>query len=130
MGGVVPYGYKVESRKLLIDEIEANDVRLIFELYSQLKSTPALVCELESRNIKSRIRKLTSSKEVGGIHFTTGHLSHMLGNRVYLGEINHREQSYPGEHAAIISVDLFNAVQETRRLGASNWTCHGLIPRP
>lgn len=120
MGGVVPYGYKVENRKLLVDEDEAQDVRLIFEFYSQLKSIPALVRELELRNIKSRVRKLTSGREVGGILFTTDPLSHMLGNRVYLGEINHRDQSYPGEHAKIISEELFNSVQETRKLGASD----------
>jgi site-specific DNA recombinase len=120
MGGVVPYGYKVENRKLLVDEAEANDVRVIFELYCQLKSTPALVRELEERNIKSRIRRLNSGREVGGNLFTTGQLSHMLGNRVYLGEINHRDQSYPGEHAAIVSKDLFSSVQEMRKLGASD----------
>jgi site-specific DNA recombinase len=120
MGGVVPYGYKVENRKLLVDEAEVNDVRLIFELYTKLKSIPKLVRELELRNIKSRIRKRASGTEFGGILFTTGPLSHMLGNRFYLGEINHRDQSYPGEHAAIISEDLFNAVQEIRKLGASD----------
>ncbi len=120
MGGVVPYGYKVESRKLLIDEAEASDVRLIFELYTKLKSIPALVRELEERNITSRVRKRASGAEFGGILFTTGPLSHMLGNRVYLGEINHRDQSYPGEHAAIISADLFNTVQATRKFGASD----------
>jgi site-specific DNA recombinase len=120
MGGVVPYGYKVENRKLLINEAESSDVRLIFKLYSQLKSIPALIRELEERNIKSRIRKRTSGTEFGGILFTTGPLSHMLGNRVYLGEINHRDQSYPGEHAAIINADLFNIVEETRKLGASD----------
>ena len=119
MGGVVPYGYKAENRKLLVEESEAQDVRQIFELYTKLKSIPALIRELEERNIKSRIRKRATGTEFGGILFTTGPLSHMLGNRVYLGEINHRDQSYPGEHAAVISEDLFNAVQETRLLGAS-----------
>lgn len=118
MGGVVPYGYKVENRKLLVDEAEASDVRLIFELYVRLKSIPALVQELEVRNIKSRLRRRASGKEFGGILFTTGPLSHILGNRVYLGEINHRDQSYPGEHQAIISEDLFNAVQDTRKQNA------------
>jgi site-specific DNA recombinase len=89
MGGIVPFGYKVENRKLLVDDVEAHNVRLIFELYCQLKSTPALVRELESRNFKSRIRRLTSGRDVGGNLFTTGQLSHILGNRVYLGEINH-----------------------------------------
>lgn len=120
MGGVVPYGYKVENRKLLVNESEASDVRLIFELYSQLKSIPALIRELEERNIRSRIRRRASGTEFGGIWFTTGPLSHMLGNRVYLGEINHRDQSYPGEHTAIIRENLFNAVQDIRKLGTSN----------
>ena len=114
MGGVVPYGYRVENRKLVVEDAEANVVRLIFELYCQLKSILALIRELEERGIRSRVRKLTSGKEIGGIPLTTGPLSHLLGNRMYLGEINHRDKSYPGEHEPIISVDLFDAVQTIR----------------
>lgn len=120
MGGVVPYGYRVENRKLVVDESEANCVRLIFELYCQLKSIPALIRELENRGIRSRVRKLASGQGIGGIPFTTGPLSHMLGNRMYLGEINHRDKSYPGEHEPIISVDLFDAVQTIRGEGGSS----------
>jgi site-specific DNA recombinase len=119
MGGVVPYGYRVENRKLMVENAEASDVRLIFELYCQLRSIPALIRELESRGIRSRVRKLTSGEEIGGIPLTTGPLSHMLGNRMYLGEINHRDKSYPGEHEKIISVDLFDAVQAIRGEGGS-----------
>ena len=119
MGGVVPYGYRVENRKLVVNDSEANDVRLIFELYCQLKSIPALIRELENRGIRSRVRKFASGNEIGGIPFTTGPLSHMLGNRMYLGEINHRDKSYPGEHEPIISVDLFDAVQTIRCAGGS-----------
>ena len=119
MGGVVPYGYRVEERKLVVEDAEAKDVRLIFELYCQLKSIPALIRELESRGIRSRIRKLGSGHEIGGIPFTTGPLSHILGNRMYLGDINHRDKSYPGEHEPIISVDLFDAVQTIRGEGGS-----------
>ena len=35
----------------------------------------------------------------------------MLRNRMYLGETNHRDKSYPGEHAPIIDPRLFEAVQ-------------------
>ena len=38
---------------------------------------------------------------------------------MYLGEINHRDKSYPGEHEPIISVDLFAAVQSIRSDGGS-----------
>jgi DNA invertase Pin-like site-specific DNA recombinase len=122
MGGVVPHGYRVEDRKLVVDEAEANEVRLIFELYNQLKSIPALIRELDARGIRTRVRKLASGGSVGGIPFTTGPIAHLLGNRVYLGEINHRDKSYPGEHEPIISAELFNAVQEFRRSNASSKT--------
>lgn len=34
-----------------------------------------------------------------------------MRNRVYLGEIPHRDQSHPGLHSAIITAELFEAVQ-------------------
>src|ERR1700746_3975531 len=36
MGGVVPLGYRIEKRKLHVDESEAATVRLIFDLYREL----------------------------------------------------------------------------------------------
>ena len=36
----------------------------------------------------------------------------VLRNRVYLGEINHKGASYPGEHVAIVDRAVFDAVQE------------------
>ncbi|HWE06913.1 MAG TPA: recombinase family protein, partial [Rhizomicrobium sp.] len=48
---------------------------------------------------------------VGGNLLTNGPLAYLLRNRVYLGEINHRDQSYPGEHEPILDPDLFESVQ-------------------
>ncbi len=115
MGGVVPYGYRVEDRKLVVEPSEAAHIRLIFDLYCELRSIPALVRELEQRGIRSRVRKRSSGEEVGGIIFMAGPLSHILGNRVYLGEINHKDKSYPGEHEPLISQEQFERVQEIRR---------------
>ena len=36
----------------------------------------------------------------------------MLQNRIYRGEIVHKENSYPGEHAAIVDQALWNTVQK------------------
>ena len=112
MGGVVPLGYRVVERKLLVDEAEARTVRLIFERYRDLKSIPALQADLRARGIASRIRTLSSGRRVGGIALTNGPLSAILRNRVFLGEINHRENSYPGEHRPIIDPELFDTVQK------------------
>ena len=40
-----------------------------------------------------------------------GALYHLLQNRIYRGEIVHKEQSYPGEHAAIVDETLWKQVQ-------------------
>ena len=111
MGGVVPLGYRVEDRKLHIDEEEAAIVRLIFSLYLELGTVRALQRELLRRDIRSRVRKLASGRIIGGVHLTNGPLSHLLRNHHYLGEINHRGKSWPGEHAPIIDGETFAAVQ-------------------
>src|SRR3954463_1410865 len=36
----------------------------------------------------------------------------LLRNRVYLGELNHKGASHPGQHEPIIAPALFEAVQE------------------
>jgi site-specific DNA recombinase len=113
MGGTVPYGYRVESRKLLIEPKEADDVRMIFERYRQVASVPALVAELRQQGFVTRVRTMNSGRMIGGVPLTNGPLAVILKNRVYLGEINHKGKSFAGEHEAIIDRELFDAVQRT-----------------
>jgi hypothetical protein len=54
---------------------------------------------------------LSTGRRIGGVPFTKGPLAWLLGNRTYLGEINHKGHSYPGEHEAIVDSALFAAVQ-------------------
>src|SRR5271165_2117823 len=95
VGGVVPLGYRVEVRKLIVDEDEAETVRLIFERYLALGSMLALMRELRDRGILTRRRRLSSGRIIGAIPFTKGPLAYLLKNRMYLREINHGRQSYP-----------------------------------
>ena len=111
VGGVVPLGYQVKEKKLFVDEEEAKLVRLMFERYAELGSLPKLQQELRRHGIVTRRRRLSSGVTVGGVHLTNGPLAYLLRNRVYLGEINHRDKSYPGEHPPIIDGDLFDRVQ-------------------
>src|SRR5208337_54238 len=111
VGGVVPLGYKVQGKKLIVDLGEAATVRLIFSRYLDLGSLPALQKDLRERGIVSRRRTLSSGRVVGGDFLTNGPLAYLLRNRVYLGEINHRDQSYLGEHEPIVDPGLFESVQ-------------------
>ena len=42
MGGVPPYGYRVENRKLVIDDERAGHVRWIFERFLEIGSSTEL----------------------------------------------------------------------------------------
>ena len=111
MGGVVPLGYRVEDRKLIVEEEEAKLVRKIFERYLELGSIPALQRELRGEAVVTRERRLANGKIVGAVAPTNGALSYILKNRHYLGELNHHGRSWPAEHEPIVDVGLFDAVQ-------------------
>lgn len=108
MGGTPPLGYRPHERTLVIDEAEAATVRHIFERYISLRSVHALKAELEERGIRSRPSKRSGNSS--GAPFSRGALYHLLSNRLYIGEIVHKDASYPGQHPSIIERKLFEEV--------------------
>jgi site-specific DNA recombinase len=111
MGGVPPFGYRAQDRKLIIVDSEAEIVRFIFRRYAELGSVRLLKDEPEARSIKSKLRTSASGCISGGRPFARGALYLMLRNRIYRGEIVHKEQSHVGEHTPIIDQLLWDAVQ-------------------
>jgi len=67
--------------------------------------------ELEARGINSKAWTSASGRPIGGKPFSRGALYLILQNRTYLGEIVHKGQSHPGEHAPIIDQALWDAAQ-------------------
>ena len=53
----------------------------------------------------------------GGKPFTRGHLYQLLHKPIYVGEVRHKGETYPGRHEAIVSRDTWEAAQ--RRLRAN-----------
>jgi DNA invertase Pin-like site-specific DNA recombinase len=51
LGGKVPYGYRVENKKILIHEERAEIVRLIFELYASGHCVREILAELKKRGV-------------------------------------------------------------------------------
>src|ERR1700752_2475152 len=60
MGGTIPLGYDVKHRKLVINEEEAERVRLIFRQYLAAGSVAQPGAELERRGVRSKQRTLAS----------------------------------------------------------------------
>src|SRR5215472_13924034 len=111
MGGVPPLGYRVEDRKLVVIDSEAEIVRAIFRRYAELGSVRLLKDELEARGINSKAWTSASGRPIGGKPFSRGALYLILQNRAYLGEIVHNGRSHPGEHSPIIEQTLWDTVQ-------------------
>ncbi|HEY0012117.1 MAG TPA: recombinase family protein [Allosphingosinicella sp.] len=111
MGGVVPLGYDVRERRLVANDTEAAVVRTIYERYVELGSMGDLADELARRGVVSKSRQYRDGRAVGGQAFTRGALAHLIKNHVYVGEVAHRGNIYPGEHSAIIDRDLWERAQ-------------------
>ena len=129
MGGTLPLGYDrptdLATRALVVNEAEAEQVRLIFRRYLELRSVSALERWLDEQVIRSKSYLTTKGKAVGGLGFSRGALFHLLANRTYLGEIRHKDKGYPGAHPPIVEAGLFDAVQS---LLSANRTTHRRRP--
>src|SRR5205085_10768700 len=111
MGGFPSLGYDVQNRKLVVNDGEARTVVHIFRRYLELKSVRDLRNELADRGIRSKRRIRPDGTASGGQKLSRGALYLMLQNRIYRGEITHKDSSYPGEHPAIVEQPLWDDVQ-------------------
>jgi len=111
MGGAVPHGYAVKERKLIVVPAEAANVRLIFERYVALGSVLALIADLEVRGIRTRKRVDRNGVARGDTPFARSALYRMLQNRLYIGEVCHKGEAYPGQHNGIVDPAGFEQVQ-------------------
>jgi len=114
MGGNVPFGYRVENRRLIVDSHEAATVRMIFERFVMAGSGTTLARALHAEGVTVR----------SGKPIDKGILYKLLNNAVYVGEAVHKGTAYPGQHEAIVSRALWDKVHAilavSPRLRASN----------
>ncbi len=115
MGGCVPLGFCAQNRKLVVVEDEAATVITIMERYLQSSSVAELLVALHRDGFVSKRRVARDGSPRGGLPFCRGALYAILANRTYIGEVVHQGNVYAGEHDAIVSRELFGAVQA--RLG-------------
>jgi site-specific DNA recombinase len=117
MGGPLPLGYDVQDRKLVINESEAKTVRTLFGLYLELGSVRRLKAEADRLGIVTKRRQM-NGHDSGGKPLTRGNLYQMLSNVLYVGRVPHKGETYPGQHEAIVSDDVWAAVQKKRAQNA------------
>ena len=100
MGGVVPLGYRLKERALVVDDAEAKTVREVYAQYLAKGSVREL--------------KLLDEKGVGGRAgrpFSRGALYTLLRNPIYIGKVRHKGVLHEGQQAAIVDLGLWEKVQ-------------------
>ncbi|MBY6139326.1 recombinase family protein [Leisingera daeponensis] len=100
MGGMTPYGYRVENRKLVPDGEHVEHVRWIFERFIEIGSGTELAREVCKRGIRTPKGNRIDKKFI----------YRLLNNRTYIGEVAYKGNVYPGEHDAIIDRTTWDKV--------------------
>jgi hypothetical protein len=101
MGGWAPLGYEVRDRRLVVNEVDAELVRSLFQRFLNSGSATKLARDLIRENVRNKYGKLVDK----------GILYKMLNNPVYIGVAVHKGVSYPGEHVGIIDRKIWDKVQ-------------------
>ena len=86
----IPFGYKLENKKL----IPAENFQEVEEIFS------------EFLNGEKSLRKISEKHKL-----SVNGLKKILKNFTYIGKVKFNNQIYNGEHKPIISTTLFNHVQ-------------------
>lgn len=113
--GPAPYGYRrgrEGEKPLVVDDREAEVVRIIFREYLRTRSTGKVVDYLHSKGIYTRKGNKWSRQAVAII----------LSNRTYRGRVSYGDVETQGLHEPIIEPALFykaNALRERKRRNKS-----------
>lgn len=108
LGFPAPLGYDVVEGTLRVNPQEASVVREIFELARAGSTMEAIATELNRKEVRTkRLRPWTGVK-----------IYRILHNPVYAGHLRWDEFERKAEHEPIVSVDLFNDVQQKVRARA------------
>ena len=111
MGGPLPLGYDKSEAGLVVNHDEAEIVVSLFENYLRLGCVRKLKTFADAQRHRTKLRSFKSGRIAGGVPFSRGRLYHLLSNPIYLGRVRHKDQTNPGLHEAILTQDLWDAVQ-------------------
>ena len=100
-GGTIPYGYKVENKRIVVNEEEAQIVRQIFDRYAGGEQMKRIIQDLNDKGITIRGRRFAK---------TTTH--RLLTCEKYIGIYRYGNEVFYNTYPAIVSADVFNIIKE------------------
>jgi len=128
VGGCLPLGYNLDkvNRKLVINPVEAKLVQEIFDTYLKEQSLIAATKVINGKGYVTKLYESSKGNKRGGNKFKSTAINQIVRNAYYMGKVKHDGVLYPGEHAQIISDEVFAKVQE---LLTSNRRVFNLKPK-
>ena len=105
-------------RTLIVHKTEAITVRQLFALYDEHRCLRVVETTARDLELKSKRHSYASGRTAGGRPFSRGQIYCILRNPIYIGEIRHKDKTYPGQHPAIINQALWTRVQEKLSRGS------------
>ena len=127
MGGIPPLGYDIIDRKLIPNEGEALIIREIFKQFIKTQSQVETAENINAMGFRTKRIPLKNGGISGGKLFTRMTIYRLLHNRLYIGDIGHKGNWYPGEHDGIIKASLWQKAEallqgdpQSRRVDSRN----------
>ncbi len=100
-GGGIPYGYKIDGRKLVIDESRAEIVRFMYSQFAKGVFVKDIISELTAKGILYKNKR-----------FATNTVYNILKNEKYSGIYKHGEEVIDNMYPQIIDNELFEKVRK------------------
>lgn len=100
-GGGIPYGYKIDGRKLVIDESRAEIVRFMYSQFASGVFVKDIISELTAKGILYKNKR-----------FATNTVYNILKNEKYSGVYKHGEEIIDNMYPQIIDNELFEKVRK------------------
>lgn len=110
-GGCVPLGYDVVNKKLVINEAEADAIKVMFGLYLENPSEVFVSQELNQQGFLPKAGKHRFS----AVKFNPKIVTKAIQNPIYIGKIPHKNELYDGQHQAIVDVEIWEEVNRLKK---------------
>lgn len=114
IGGLPILGFDINygGRGVVINEVEAQTVREIFDIYIEMQSMSKTVEILNDRGIFNKQWRTRKGKMRGGERFSKSTLARLLNNKKYIGKVDFKGEVYDGDFGSIVSEEVFNKANE------------------
>ena len=115
MGGIPPLGYDAVDGKLRVNPGEAEVVGACFRTYLASGGLIEAVQELNCQGLKTKSFISSKGRVQEGKPWVAKQLHRILIQPLYRGRVQHKGQSFAGEHEALIDEALWDEVQQKLR---------------